>query len=154
VRNLFFYIIDLFTLLLLASATSLASGYYNLASFWRNPSFTMDWPFTTLSDYTPGTNIQITNGVASLAAYNQDNDNTSFGFGGGTASSTGWDSTNSWYTLSGTNTSGLYTSRVMDAGSSVSWSSLNWVPVRPMYKELPKNASCEFSYRFCFVYML
>jgi len=41
---------------------------------------------------------------------------------------------------------GAFTSRIMDAGASTSWSTFTWTPQRPTYKELPNNAATETAY--------
>ncbi|PIR03788.1 MAG: hypothetical protein COV59_03895 [Candidatus Magasanikbacteria bacterium CG11_big_fil_rev_8_21_14_0_20_39_34] len=45
-----------------------------------------------------------------------------------------------------TNGSGNFTSRIIDAGSSVTWSSLAWTPNYPYLKNLPNSAGAESAY--------
>ena len=109
-------------------------------------AFTRNWSFTTPSNYSYDTDkITIEAGAAKLIQKDQtDSDNTSSGFGGGTCSNTEWSSDH--LQLSSGQTSGGFISRVMDAGGSVSWSSISWIPKAPYYKELPNNCSSESSY--------
>ncbi|PIR04299.1 MAG: hypothetical protein COV59_01530 [Candidatus Magasanikbacteria bacterium CG11_big_fil_rev_8_21_14_0_20_39_34] len=45
-----------------------------------------------------------------------------------------------------TNGSGDFTSRIFDAGSNASWSSIAWTPYQPYLKELPDNEGVESAY--------
>ncbi|MFZ2189972.1 MAG: LamG-like jellyroll fold domain-containing protein [Candidatus Magasanikiibacteriota bacterium] len=68
-------------------------------------------------------------------------------FSPGTFSSVVWNSSNSWLELISPNTSGFYTSPVIDSGSASSvWSSFSYVPQFPSGKELPNNGQSEASY--------
>ncbi len=108
----------------------------------------ISWPFTNSTDYTYDTSkIQIIGGIASLILADQmDNDNTSAGFGGGTHNMTQWDTDNNLVKLQAAQTSGDFTSRIMDAGASTSWTTLSWTPQMPYYKELPGNNEIETGY--------
>ncbi len=78
-----------------------------------------------------------------------DSSNETYGFASGSYSNTQWDSGNTWFELDATgltNGSGTYTSRVIDALASTSWSSLSWTPSRPYLKELPDSAASESAY--------
>lgn len=78
-----------------------------------------------------------------------DSTNETYGFSGGTNSNTQWDSGNSWLELDATgltNGSGTYTSRIIDALASTSWSTLSWTPSQPYLKELPNSAASETAY--------
>ncbi|RJQ55793.1 MAG: LamG domain-containing protein, partial [Nitrospiraceae bacterium] len=95
--------------------------------------------------------VLISDGTASLVLVDQtDDDNASTGFGGGAHSSTVWDNSNNLLKLNPGNppfdASGYFTSRIIDAGASTSWSALSWTPQRPYYKELPDNAQSETAY--------
>lgn len=90
------------------------------------------WPFTTAGNYTYDiTKIDVTGGVATLLTKDQvddDNDATG-GFGAGVHSSTQWDGVNSWVELTAggiAGGTGDFTSRILDAGGSVAWTTINW----------------------------
>ncbi|MBT4153430.1 MAG: hypothetical protein HOE53_02160 [Candidatus Magasanikbacteria bacterium] len=85
----------------------------------------------------------------SLAADYIDDGDTLGGFGGGTTSSIQWSTSSWWMEMTGTGlTAGVatHTSRIMDAGSSISWDTLSWVPARPLTKELPDSMATETAY--------
>lgn len=76
-------------------------------------------------------------------------DDTQNDFDSGTHTNTQWDASNNWLEMTGTGqTNGFatFTSRIIDVSSSLAWSSLNWVPIRPLYKELPNSKGVESSY--------
>jgi competence protein ComGC len=76
-------------------------------------------------------------------------DSTGAQFGLGTFSNTQWDAGNNWLELTALGQiigSGNFTSRIFDATSTVSWSTISWTPQRPLYKELPSNAQSESAY--------
>jgi prepilin-type N-terminal cleavage/methylation domain-containing protein len=77
-------------------------------------------------------------------------DNSRGIFDSGSYGGTSWDNANNWLELAPGSApfgvSGSYTSRVMDASSSVSWSKLSWTPQRPIDKELPGNGQSETAY--------
>ncbi len=84
----------------------------------------------------------------STTAYANFSDNAfeSFGFSGGSFSTnTNWNSGSSWIDMT-SGTSGTYTSRVIDALASTSWSTFSWIPSRPYLKELPDSATSETAY--------
>ncbi len=65
----------------------------------------------------------------------------------GTYSSTQWNNSNSWLELISPNTSGSYTSPVIDSiTSNTVWSSLAYAPQFPTNKELPNNGQSETGY--------
>ncbi|MCD4704455.1 LamG domain-containing protein, partial [bacterium] len=77
-------------------------------------------------------------------------DDTSTTFNAGSYSdNTQWDNGNTWVELtaagqiSGT---GTYTSSIRDANSSITWSTLSWIPERPTGKPLPNNRNSESAY--------
>ncbi|HLF26949.1 MAG TPA: FG-GAP-like repeat-containing protein [Anaerolineae bacterium] len=82
-----------------------------------------------------------------------DDDNDPFGFGGGAGQDTQWYDPrpavggDEWLGLANLLTpTGVFTSRVIDAGNVVSWTSLAWSPVRPTWKPLPNNRGAETAY--------
>ena len=84
-----------------------------------------------------------------LLANFSDTANESLGFSGGTHSETQWDAGNTWVELTGTGQTagtGTYTSRVINALASTSWSTFAWTPSQPYLKELPNSAVSETAY--------
>ncbi|GBE06374.1 hypothetical protein BMS3Abin10_02024 [bacterium BMS3Abin10] len=75
-----------------------------------------------------------------------DDNDTVGGFGAGTHNQTQWAIVDEWVELQPGQTSGDFVSRVMDAGSTVSWTDIMWTPQRPLYKELPDNGQSETAY--------
>lgn len=74
---------------------------------------------------------------------------SSSAFGNGSHSDTQYDGTDDWLELDATGLTsgtGTYTSEIFDAGSSVNWSTLSWIPHRPTYKELIDNLDTEIGY--------
>lgn len=67
-------------------------------------------------------------------------------FDAGSYGDTRWNSANSWVELKDGQSSGVYISSVIDSGSASIWSTLAWVPSRPMGKELLNNAVSENAY--------
>lgn len=70
-------------------------------------------------------------------------------FNDGSYSNTQWDGTNNWVELTGaglTAGTGTYTSDVLDAGSSIPWTTLQWSSQTPTFKQLPDNAGAETAY--------
>lgn len=65
-------------------------------------------------------------------------------FDAGTDSNTGCSSDT--LILSDGQTSGTFTSQVLDAGSSATWSNLAWSPTAPYGKELPSNGGSDSGY--------
>ncbi len=106
------------------------------------------WPFTNSLDYTYDTGkIQFFGGTAGLILTDQtDDDNTATGFGSGIHNQTQWNDADSRIELQANETSGDFTSRIMDAGASTAWTALSWAPQMPYYKELPDNAGIETTY--------
>lgn len=108
------------------------------------------WKFDQAGALTfDGTKIAVTDGLARLFYADQtDDDNSSGGFGGGTHSSTAWNSGGASLELSDPSTSstGTFVSRVMDAGASLPWDTFAWVPNRPYGKALPDAAAKETAY--------
>jgi hypothetical protein len=84
-----------------------------------------------------------TGGTVSFA----DTDNTTSSFGGGTHSNTTWSVASSSIQLSSGQASGLFTSRIIDGGSTSTWQSIAWLPAAPYGKELPDNKAVETAYR-------
>ncbi len=78
-----------------------------------------------------------------------DNDNTAGEFGGGTTDDIEWNAENNWLELDPTgltNGTGIFTSRIMDAGADSIWRTISWVPNFPSYKELPDDGQSEVLY--------
>lgn len=83
-----------------------------------------------------------------------DDDDDALGFGGGVKDNVYWFDTrpgvpnnNQWLTISDTQQiTGLFTSRVMDANSSLPWETLSWLPRRPYGQDLPDNQQNENTY--------
>jgi hypothetical protein len=76
-------------------------------------------------------------------------DDTQVEFDAGTYSETQWDMSNSGVELTATGQSnglGNYISSVKDANENSQWTSVAWVPNRPIGKELPNNAQSEITY--------
>ncbi|MBW2732019.1 MAG: LamG domain-containing protein [Deltaproteobacteria bacterium] len=106
------------------------------------------WEFNTPANYLfESKKLSIANGMAQLLSPDQlDDDNSATGFGGGVHQSTLWDPTTDALTLATAAMSGVFESRIMDAGASVSWSALAWDPAGPYLKNLPDNAAVETAY--------
>ncbi len=82
-----------------------------------------------------------------------DDDGSVLGFGGGTHQNTQWIDPrpavngDEWLTLiDPLAATGVFTSRAIDAGNVVSWTSLAWTPQRPYGKPLPNNRGVEADY--------
>lgn len=82
-----------------------------------------------------------------------DDDNDALGFGGGTHQNTAW--VDARANISGDERleladpllgTGMFTSRVMDAGNVGPWTSLAWTTRRPAWKPLPDNRQAEEDY--------
>lgn len=130
-----------------------ASGFISvkIKDFYAFAS-TVTWPFTTAGNYTyDNTKINVSGGFANLIAKDQtddDNDATG-GFAAGSHSDTEWDAGSSWLELDAaglTAGSGNYTSRIMDAGGDVTWTTIDWRTALPNYKELPNTGAIETAY--------
>ena len=65
-------------------------------------------------------------------------------FNAGSYANTEWDIGNDWIELA-SGYSGTYTSDVIDAGVSSTWSILSWTPERPIYKALTGNSESSYS---------
>ncbi len=107
------------------------------------------FPFDLAGNYTFDTDrIAIGSSLATLPSVDQiDDDNTATGFAGGTFSDTAFSGGFLQLDATGlTNTTGLFTSRVIDAGGDVAWSSVDWTPQRPYQKDLPDSGSAETAY--------
>jgi uncharacterized repeat protein (TIGR01451 family) len=91
---------------------------------------------------------------ATLTTVDQtDDDGGVLGFGGGTHQNTHWIDPrpavngDEWLTLiDPLAATGVFTSRAIDAGNVVSWTSLAWTPQRPYGKPLPNNRGVEAAY--------
>lgn len=110
------------------------------------------WSVNTLSQLLFDPNqISLENGTLKLKSTDQrDEDNSMNGFGGGSFSTTKWDATaltleSLQPAIAGCGT-GCFTSRLMDAGGVAPWTTLSWVPERPMGKEAPNNGATESGY--------
>ena len=83
-----------------------------------------------------------------------DDDDTLLGFGGGTHANTRWydprpqnPNSNKWLEMQTPPLStGVYTSRVMDAANFAPWTALTWEPRRPYWKPLPDNGAADVEY--------
>lgn len=76
-------------------------------------------------------------------------DDTQSEFTSGTQLNTQWDSGNSWLEMNGTGLSSgfaTFTSRIINVGESASWSTLSFIPQRPLLKELPNSGATETAY--------
>ncbi len=138
-----------FGTLVLLTAVLGSSAFYSLKTSPLLLAAATTFPFTVPANYTfSATAISLNAGIASLIAIDQiDDDNTATGFAGGTFSDTEFSLTNLQLDATGiTNGTGMFTSRVIDAGSSVAWSTFNWTPQAPYHKELPDNAAIETNY--------
>lgn len=109
---------------------------------------TTTWTFEIPGNYTyDSTRIDIFGGISALKSIDQtDDDNISSGFGGGSHSNTVWDASNSAVTLAEGVFSGTFLSRIIDATTSTSWTTLTPTPKAPYGKELPANAGVETAY--------
>lgn len=70
-------------------------------------------------------------------------------FNNGTYGNTQWDASNNWVELTGaglTAGTGTYTSDVLDAGTSIPWTNLQWSSQTPTFKQLPDNVGVETAY--------
>lgn len=108
----------------------------------------ISWLFVNSNDYTyDAGKVRISDGTAGLILVDQtDDDNALTGFGGGTYNLTQWDEENALAELQADQTSGYFTSRIIDAGASTSWSALSWTPQMPYGKELPDDNKSESGY--------
>lgn len=108
------------------------------------------WSFATATDYYFNSDyIELTGGIALKVLDQIDSDNSSTGFGGGVTSSVQWVSASSTIQLDSAGKSahlGTFTSRIFDAGTSTSWSSLTPIQVAPFGKPLPDNGVSESAY--------
>lgn len=112
-----------------------------------NSSFEVDtgqqWTFADSGDYLyDPTKIEVDDGVARLLPVDQtDSDNDLLGgWGLATHNATEWNAGDSSIQLTAGGMaagSGTLTSRVMDVGASVPWTSLAFVTQRPTHKEIP-----------------
>ena len=106
--------------------------------------------YSAAANYTFGNTIQVDSGVASLMAVDQTDDaNDAAGFDGGSHADTEWETGNSRLELANSGLvagSGVFTSRVIDGLSEVSWDTLRWVSDRPTSKPLPDGAQIETAY--------
>lgn len=111
-----------------------------------------EWNFSDPLDYviSDTDKVQIDSGVVELISVDQqDSDDLSTGFGGGTHAETQWNGTSSWLELTAAGLAGGagdFTSRVIDSNGTNSWNQLDWNPQTPFYKELPSNAATETGY--------
>ncbi len=84
-----------------------------------------------------------------FADFADNSSDATYGFGAGTLSNTQWNSGSSWQELNSTGKTagtGTYTSRIIDALTSTSWSTFGWTPSQPYLKELPNSAVSETAY--------
>ncbi len=114
-------------------------------------STTNTWSFGTTSDFVYDSNlIDVSGNTASLKLIDQtDDDNTTTGFASGTFSNTQWVAASSSIQLTSTgmtNATGTFTSRIMDAGTTTSWTTLTPVTIGPYGKPLPNNGGVETAY--------
>jgi len=111
-----------------------------------------EWNFSDPLDYkvSDSDKVQVVGGIAELISIDQqDSDDSSAGFGGGTYVETQWNGTSIWLELTAAGLAGGagdFTSRVIDSGGTNSWTQLDWQPQRPLYKELLSNAAIETAY--------
>jgi len=95
------------------------------------------------------TNVTFTDTLPlSLTVSNLDQtDDSTAEFNSGTFNNTQWYAPRQWLEVSpNLNATGVFTSRVMDAGSDAVWDSLDWVTRRPADKEFPDNNGAETAY--------
>lgn len=108
------------------------------------------WDFGTSTDYYFDSNyIQLATGIALKVLDQVDGDNTATGFGGGTTSSAQWVVASSTIQLDSAGKTahlGTFTSRIFDAGTSTSWTSLVPIHRAPFGKALPSNGVSETAY--------
>ncbi|MFH2105161.1 MAG: LamG-like jellyroll fold domain-containing protein [Parcubacteria group bacterium] len=125
------------------------SGFY---VFYQASSILAEgatWSFDKSANYSFATDkIEISPGVAKLKQVDQiDDDSSKLGFGGGKYNDTEWGNDYIMLNQSGRQKGkGEYISRVIDAGSKVTWDSLAWTSLRPYDKELPNYKKAEFGY--------
>lgn len=84
-----------------------------------------------------------------LIAVFTDDSNDAGEFGGGTFEDTQWDAGNGWVELDATgltNGTATFTSRIIDASSSIPWNTFSWVTEQPTFKPLPNNEGVESDY--------
>jgi len=133
---------------LLITSLVLVAAFFIFGIHFFTSAEGQPWSFEIADDYmvSDASKIEIVDGMARLIAIDQtDDDNTISGFAGGTHDQTRWSSTGSSLELADS-TSGVFTSRIMDAGSSASWQSIAWTPVAPYGKELPNDKGQETVY--------
>ncbi len=81
------------------------------------------------------------------ANFRDTNNDSTYGFGGGTHSNTQWNTSLIDLDTAGkTAGTGTFTSRIFDALQSNSWNTIGWTPSRPYLKELPNSVATETAY--------
>ena len=91
-----------------------------------------------------GAGTTITSNSSTVVSFS-DYDNSQSTFIG-TFSSTIYNNISNLLNLVSGQTSGVYTSDIKDATALASWSTLSWVPNRPIGKALPNNSAAESGY--------
>ncbi len=110
---------------------------------------TTTWDFGTASDYIYNDSfLSITNSSSTLDLVDQvDDDNTTTGFAGGSHSDTQFDTDHIELDSTGlTNGTGTFTSRIIDSGTTTSWTTLQPINAAPYQKELPDSQAVETDY--------
>lgn len=82
-------------------------------------------------------------GSSSVPISFTDNSQSTFA---GSHSNTTYNTTNSLLNITSGQISGAYTSDIKDAAASAMWSTLAWIPNRPIGKTLPNNGATEIGY--------
>lgn len=96
--------------------------------------------------------IRVGSGVAALATSTggttsyADTSNATSSFGGGEFAGMEWDVASSSLQLISGSSTGMFTSRIIDAGVTSTWQSLSWLPGAPYGKEFPDNSQSETAY--------
>lgn len=105
-----------------------------------------DWDFSVVGDYNyNSTVIDVSGGKAELLPVGVnfvDDDQSEFDNGSYTQINYDTDHLE----LAAAQSSGMYTSSIKNAGSSVNWQSLSWVPGWPIGKEMPNSKQVETVY--------
>ncbi len=120
-----------------------AAFFLTLASVAKAALF--QWNFSNSAEYIFDSNrVQVGANGARLNPLSQTDDSgNATGFGGGSMSGVSWQG---WLGKSGADTStASFISRVFDAMSTSTWSSVSWRTSRP-YTELPNNGASETGY--------
>lgn len=110
---------------------------------------TTTWDFSSSADFIfDSKKVSIDASSSSLRLVDQtDDDNTIYGFGGGVHDNTQFDTDHIEMDATGlTNGTSTFTSRIMDVGTSATWTTMTPTPAGPYGKALPNTSTIETEY--------